>query len=98
MTKNSLFTQFLRLSGMRPGVGEKGGSVSGRGQLYHPLMSCNAYNFTMSVSVKDGRGKTIPYSLFQEDVLVVSRCRTGDQFPPLPTPGFQRSCSLEGDF
>lgn len=28
MTKNSLFTQFRRLSGMRPGVGEKGESVS----------------------------------------------------------------------
>lgn len=57
MTKNSLFTQFLRLSGMRPGVGEKGESVSGRAQLYHPLVSCNARNSTVSVSVKDGRKK-----------------------------------------
>lgn len=29
VTKNSLFTQFLRLSGMRPAVGEKGEAVSG---------------------------------------------------------------------
>lgn len=49
MTKNSLFTQFLRLSGMRPAVGEKGEAVSGRAQLYHPLKICNVCNFTVSV-------------------------------------------------
>lgn len=47
MTKNSLFTQFLRLSGMRPAVGEKGESVSARPQLHLPPKSCNAYNSTV---------------------------------------------------
>lgn len=82
---------------MRPGVGEKGESVSGGAQLYHPLGSFRACNF--SVSVEDGRKKKIPHSLFQEDVLAVPRCRVGDQFPPsLPTLGLQRTYSLESDF
>lgn len=46
MTKNSLFTQFLRLSGMRPGVGNKGKYALGEPQLYHPLTS---YDLSISL-------------------------------------------------
>lgn len=52
MTKNSLFTQFLRLSGMRPGVGIKGKYVSDTLLLYYRIIKLQVFLFPLLVSGK----------------------------------------------
>jgi len=54
VTKNSLFTQFLRLSGMRPGVGIKGKYVSGTLLLYYRIIKLQLFLFPLFVSGKGG--------------------------------------------
>lgn len=50
VTKNSLFTQFLRLSGMRPGVGIKGKHVSGTLLFYYPIVKLQLFLFPLFVT------------------------------------------------